>query len=180
MNTQRYILAAVLSAGITALFAQQKATISIDANKSGNPVSPTLHGVFFEEISHGGEGGLYAELIQNRGFEEANIPQGMTLTDGFIIPPRTPHFSIPNNGVSDWKMEWTVKSEYPAWSYKANGNSALQVSRTAINPLNSATPHSLQVDILKADNNNTAAIINEGFWGINVVGGDSYKLNFYL
>jgi alpha-N-arabinofuranosidase len=180
MNIQRYVLAAVLSTSLTALFAQQKATITIDANKPGNSVSPTLHGVFFEEISHGGEGGLYAELIQNRGFEESNIPLGMTLTDGFIIPPRTPHFSMPNNGVSDWKMEWPVKSDYPAWSYKANGSAALQVSRTVVNPLNSATPHSLQVDISKADNNNTAAIINEGFWGINVVDGDSYKLNFYL
>ncbi|TKK65304.1 hypothetical protein FC093_20310 [Ilyomonas limi] len=174
------LFAGLLLVTTSSLFAQQKATITIDASKPGNPVSPTLHGVFFEEISHGGEGGLYAELIQNRGFEEANIPPGMTLTDGFIVPPRTPHFSMPNNGVSDWKMEWPIKSDYPAWSYKAAGSAALQVSRTAINPLNNATPHSLQVDISNADNNNTASIINEGFWGINVVAGDSYKLNFYV
>ncbi len=180
MNINRCIIIAILSAIVTSTLAQQKATITIDAGKKGNPVSPTLHGIFFEEISHAGEGGLYAELIQNRGFEDANIPPGMTLTDGFIVPPRTPHFSMPNNGVSDWKMEWPIKSDYPAWSYKANGNAVLQVSRTTITPLNNSTPHSLQVDISSADNNNTATIINEGFWGINVVAGNSYKLNFYL
>lgn len=162
------------------VFAQQKATITINVNKKEAPVSPTLHGVFFEEISHGGEGGLYAELIQNRGFEEANIPPGTTLTDGFIVPLRTPHFSIPNDGVSDWKMEWTIKSDYPAWSFKANGNAVLQVTRTDVTLLNSATPHSLQVVIAKADNDNKAELINEGFWGINTVAGKDYLLSFYL
>ena len=162
------------------LAAQQSATITIDASKKESAVSPTLHGIFFEEISHAGEGGLYAELIQNRGFEEANIPPGMKLVDDFIVPPQTPGFTLPNNAVSDWKMEWPIKTDYPAWSYKANGSAALQVSRTDINPLNNATPHSLQVDISKADNNNSIEIINEGFWGINVVKGDSYKLNFHL
>lgn len=160
--------------------AQQSAIITIDASKKQAPVSPTLHGIFFEEISHAGEGGLYAELIQNRGFEEANIPPGMTLVNDFIVPPHTPGFTLPNNEVSDWKMPWEIKTDYPAWSYKANGSAALQVSRTTIEPLNTATPHSFQIDVSKADNNNTVEIINEGFWGVNVVKNESYKLNFYL
>ena len=164
----------------TPLFAQQKAIITIDASKKEAPVASTLHGIFFEEISHAGEGGLYAELIQNRGFEEANIPNGTTLTNGFIVPPQTPGFTTPDHIVSDWKMEWTIKSDFPAWRYKANGGAALQVARTGIHPLNEATPHSLQVDISKADENNKVVIINEGFWGINTVAGDSYQLHFYL
>ncbi len=141
---------------------------------------PSLHGIFFEEISHAGEGGLYGELIQNRGFEEANIPPGMKLVNDFIVPPQTPGFTLPNHEVSDWKMEWTVKTDFPAWSSKANGSAALQLSRTDIKPLNDATPHSLQVDISKADNNNKAEVINEGFWGINVKANEIYNLNFYL
>lgn len=160
--------------------AQQHATITIDTQRKGAAVAPTLHGVFFEEISHAGEGGLYAELIQNRGFEEANIPQGMTLTDGFIVPPRTPHFSMPRNGVSDWKMEWPVTSEWPAWSSHTQGNAAAQLIRTDQKPLNKATPHSLQITISKADKVNRVAVVNEGFWGINVVAGESYLLNAYM
>ncbi|HEU4901429.1 MAG TPA: alpha-L-arabinofuranosidase C-terminal domain-containing protein, partial [Flavisolibacter sp.] len=139
-----------------------------------------MHGVFFEEISHAGEGGLYAELIQNRGFEEANLPQGTRLENGFIVPPRTPHYSMPNNGVSDWKMEWPVKSAHPAWTQRANGMAGLQLSITNTRPLNEATPHSLQVTIAKADHLNTADVVNEGFWGIKAVAGNAYNLQFYL
>jgi hypothetical protein len=117
------------------LLAQQKATVYIDAKKPGAFVSPELHGVFFEEISHAGEGGIYAELIQNRGFEEANIPLGMKLEGDMIIPPATPHFTLPNNQVSDWKMEWPVKSEWPAWSYKTKGNAEMSIARVSDKPI---------------------------------------------
>lgn len=30
-----------------------------------------MHGVFFEDINYGADGGLYAELVQNRSFEHA-------------------------------------------------------------------------------------------------------------
>ena len=33
------------------------------------PISPDLFGIFFEDISYAADGGLYAELIQNRSFE---------------------------------------------------------------------------------------------------------------
>ncbi|GAA3936734.1 alpha-L-arabinofuranosidase C-terminal domain-containing protein [Chitinophaga oryziterrae] len=37
----------------------------------GKPISPNLFGVFFEDLSYAADGGLYAELIQNRSFEYA-------------------------------------------------------------------------------------------------------------
>lgn len=33
-------------------------------------VSPSLYGIFFEDINHAADGGLYAELIRNRSFED--------------------------------------------------------------------------------------------------------------
>ncbi|PIA53173.1 hypothetical protein AQUCO_00900046v1 [Aquilegia coerulea] len=36
---------------------------------SGRKASETLFGIFFEEINHAGAGGLWAELVSNRGFE---------------------------------------------------------------------------------------------------------------
>lgn len=44
------------------------ATISIDVNKS-KKISNLLIGAFFEDINYAADGGLYAELIQNRDFE---------------------------------------------------------------------------------------------------------------
>jgi alpha-L-arabinofuranosidase len=48
--------------GISLLAQQKKTTIS-------KQISPDLIGVFFEDINYAADGGLYAELIQNRSFE---------------------------------------------------------------------------------------------------------------
>lgn len=44
-------------------------TWSVDTGGTGPEVSPQMHGVFFEDINYGGDGGLYAELVENRSFE---------------------------------------------------------------------------------------------------------------
>src|SRR5471030_2061669 len=43
-------------------------TFTIDASHPAGKVSPMLYGLMTEEINHGYDGGLYAELIQNRAF----------------------------------------------------------------------------------------------------------------
>ena len=55
----------------------QTQPITIDLGKKGADVSPNLFGIFFEEISHAGDGGLYAELVENRGFEEHVLPSSI-------------------------------------------------------------------------------------------------------
>ena len=56
------------------------AHVTIDATKPAVPVSPLLYGVFFEEINRAGDGGLYAEMLQNRSFEDsATLPLGWRL-----------------------------------------------------------------------------------------------------
>ncbi|HEX2630225.1 MAG TPA: carbohydrate binding domain-containing protein, partial [Chitinophagaceae bacterium] len=44
------------------------ATLVLQPAKS-KPISNLLMGIFFEDINYAADGGLYAELIQNRGFE---------------------------------------------------------------------------------------------------------------
>ena len=53
--------------------------IIVDADKPGIQVSPLLYGIFFEDINGSGDGGLYAEMLQNRSFENFNLPMGWTL-----------------------------------------------------------------------------------------------------
>jgi alpha-N-arabinofuranosidase len=43
---------------------------TVDAGHSAGPVSPRLYGLMTEEINHSYDGGLYAELIQNRAFQD--------------------------------------------------------------------------------------------------------------
>ena len=45
-----------------------KATLTVDQNRQ-KPISDKLVGIFFEDISYAADGGLYAELVQNRDFE---------------------------------------------------------------------------------------------------------------
>ena len=47
----------------------QPAQLQINADQIAAHVSPTLYGLMTEEINHSYDGGLYAELIQNRAFQ---------------------------------------------------------------------------------------------------------------
>jgi alpha-N-arabinofuranosidase len=50
--------------------AQQPAiSLTVDLAQTGKAISPDLMGVFFEDINYAADGGLYAELVQNRSFE---------------------------------------------------------------------------------------------------------------
>ena len=46
------------------------ASLTLDLQTPGAKVSPTLYGLMTEEINHSYDGGLYAELIQNRTFKD--------------------------------------------------------------------------------------------------------------
>jgi alpha-N-arabinofuranosidase len=56
---------------LAAQVAAQTASITIDATKVENPISPLLYGQFLEFMFEGIKGGLHAELIRNRSFEES-------------------------------------------------------------------------------------------------------------
>ena len=43
--------------------------IHVEAAAPGVPISPTLYGIFFEDINFGADGGLSAELVKNGSFE---------------------------------------------------------------------------------------------------------------
>ncbi len=151
----------------------------MDAAKPGHAIPSNLYGIFFEEISHAGEGGLYAELIQNRGFEDSRLPPMCKLENGFVVPPRTPHFDTgkPN----DWRLRWNVTSETPAWTLDTARGARGAMHLVDAVALTEATPHSVQIDVESLGEGNTGrvALVNEGFWGINVVQGQTYDLSFY-
>lgn len=43
--------------------------ITVDPSTRGAAIDKTMYGVFFEDINRAADGGLYAELVQNRSFE---------------------------------------------------------------------------------------------------------------
>jgi len=49
--------------------AQNSATVTVQLDKPGADISPTMYGIFFEDINFGADGGLYPERVKNRSFE---------------------------------------------------------------------------------------------------------------
>ncbi|HOW69882.1 MAG TPA: alpha-L-arabinofuranosidase C-terminal domain-containing protein [Phycisphaerae bacterium] len=57
-------------ASCSAAFGAETVTrLTIQADRPGAPISPTMYGVFFEDINYGADGGLLAEQVKNRSFE---------------------------------------------------------------------------------------------------------------
>ncbi len=79
-------VAAALFAGVaplTAVRAQTAPTgqLTIGVDKPGVKISPIFYGLMTEEINHAFDGGLYAELIENRAFKNNATPTSWSLTD---------------------------------------------------------------------------------------------------
>jgi len=60
------LLISVIFAGLSLLITD---TSLAQNTKGGKKISPNLFGLFFEDINYSADGGLYAELVQNRSFE---------------------------------------------------------------------------------------------------------------
>lgn len=54
---------------VLAGLAAEPRPLTIMADVPGKPISPDLFGIFFEDLNYAADGGLYAELVQNRSFE---------------------------------------------------------------------------------------------------------------
>ncbi len=146
---------------VAGLAAQAQVEITVDMNDRGINISPTHYGIFYEDINHSADGGLYAELIRNRSFEEftqQRMPepeQGEPA--GGDMPPRQPR---------------QVSPQIQSWS--TVGTAAL--SLTQENLLNEKQGNALVVDVKQAGD----GVQNEGYWGINVENGKTYTLNFWV
>jgi alpha-L-arabinofuranosidase len=67
---RRLLVMAMAALAANTAQAQSGATIAIQADQPGAQISSNLFGIFFEEINSAGDGGIYAEMVRNRSFEE--------------------------------------------------------------------------------------------------------------
>ncbi len=67
MQLKRLALSAMLAFSMGAW--AQDYTVTVDTQKPGAVVQPTMYGIFFEDINFAADGGLYGELLKNRSFE---------------------------------------------------------------------------------------------------------------
>ena len=63
------VFATLALAFMTSLSVSAQHQFTVNAKKLGAPIQPTMYGIFFEDINFGADGGLYAEMVENRSFE---------------------------------------------------------------------------------------------------------------
>jgi alpha-L-arabinofuranosidase len=70
--SSRISLLAIMIAALTGVSVAQPApvTLKIQLDKPAHAVSPTLYGLMTEEINYSYDGGLYAEMVRNRTFQD--------------------------------------------------------------------------------------------------------------
>lgn len=87
----------------------QPVEISVNT-KPGAPVQSTMYGIFFEDINFGADGGLYADMVENRSFEFPNHLMGwetfgkVDIDDYQPAFDRNPHYAKLRNAGHDQKF----------------------------------------------------------------------------
>lgn len=66
---QTNVITALLTVFIFHLGFSQDLELSIQTDRPGAKIQPTMWGIFFEDINFAADGGVYAELVKNRSFE---------------------------------------------------------------------------------------------------------------
>ena len=130
--------------------ASAQVTFQVDASQRGPKISPTHYGIFFEDINHAADGGIYAELIRNRSFEDG---------EGYGKPAT----------MEAWSTYAEAPSQLKATLIKASKKVKL---------LNDAQAHALELSVA-ATPQKPVCLVNEGYWGINAVQGRTYRLSFW-
>ena len=113
----------------------QQTTFQFSTAQRGPVIGPLHYGIFYEEINHAGDGGIYAELIRNGSMEESN-------------------------------------SNPTYWSKV--GDATLGISSQ--NLINGAQKYAMQLNLTKEGD----GVRNTGYWGINIVKGQTYKVSFWI
>lgn len=139
-------------------------TIRVDPEVPGPALSPALYGIFIEEINRGVDGGLYAELVRNRGFEDAREPEGFMPVGGRYL----------DAGGFDSGFD-TSAGDLPHWRLEVeDGASAVARRDPAAGPF-AAGPSACRVDVV-ALGRGTVELDNDGYFGIPLIEGARYRL----
>lgn len=180
---------------------QWNASVTIDLGKK-KPISSVLYGIFFEEIGHAGDGGLYAEMVQDRsfdalaaatGFHAASAPPRLPLDLPALAAlhrrPDEPLRSPGREGSEAKGRSYASKAEFlkeqregaeydplsdiiVAWQPLPGTSSSL----TKDQPLNE---HNTVAMELTAQSGPRSGIVNTGYWGVYVQKGHSYTVSLY-
>ncbi|KAL2320581.1 hypothetical protein Fmac_029550 [Flemingia macrophylla] len=149
---QLFIVVCLVFQCFARVHADLSATLIVNASDaSGKPIPETLFGIFFEEINHAGAGGIWAELVSNRGFEAGG--------------PNTPSNIDP----------WSIIGSGSLINVETDRSSCFDRNKVALRL--EVLCDSKGDNICPADG---VGVYNPGFWGMNIEQGKKYKVVFYV
>jgi alpha-N-arabinofuranosidase len=136
-------------------------TLTVEAGRPGAKIQSHFYGLMTEEINYAYDGGLYAELIRNRIFQDRPRNRG-----GASAP--TPNPAVEKNpNLIHW---WLVAD--------AGGNGEIDID--ASDPVNAlALKNSLRLDIKSVSAGQRVGVANDGYWGIPARPRTEYTASFY-
>ncbi len=125
--------------------------LTVDAGESVHEISDMLYGIFIEDINFAADGGLYAEMVQNRSFEFTSLAAG--------------------NERHAWSDVGTVNAQVK----KGDGQ---EDKASGYSPLNENNPNYMTLENTSAER---AGISNRGFLdGMAIKENESYKASAYI
>ena len=104
------VLALTLLATLGCATMHAQRSLTVQANKPGAEIQSTMYGIFFEDINFGADGGLFADMVENRSFEFPDRLMGwntfgnVSLTDVKPAFERNPHYVTLTNAGHDQKV----------------------------------------------------------------------------
>ena len=141
-------------------------TITVEADGLTVPVNPDLYGLTIEEINHGIDGGLYAELIQNRSFEDG-------------VPPLNCPYDAARNVLitpNGWTIPFMRGDSVPGWRRIVPNTQIYPDMKELVNDKNR---RSLLVAVSASGESGRGGVIAEGYRGIPIRKGERYDLSFF-
>jgi Alpha-L-arabinofuranosidase len=127
--------------------------IKIDASHVIAHPNPKMWGIFYEEINHAGDGGLYAEQLRNRNFTESNIPEG-TVWSGGTAQTKNGH-----------REAFTADPPLPGWKLTCDHGCEAVMRKVTDLPRNPDCPEQLQLSVMRKSG--VVRLYNGGYWGIS-------------
>lgn len=143
---KKCILSCLIAASSIFGAVAQTHTLDINTKKVGAAVSPTMYGIFFEDINYAADGGLYGELVKNRSFEFPQALLGWKAFGKFEVKndgpfERCPHYvvlsysghndaatGLQNEGYFGIGVEKNEEYRFSVWAKALSGEAKVEVS----------------------------------------------------
>jgi alpha-L-arabinofuranosidase len=99
MQKMKFLSMLLVALALTMPASAQRQLV-VQAKKPGAVIQPTMYGIFFEDINFGADGGLYADMVENRSFEFPDALMGWNMFGNVQVSDvrpafdRNPHYVV--------------------------------------------------------------------------------------